>query len=81
MDESIHLTVDDILDDLRNSRNKGDSNGITAEEFAKSLGIGLKKAQKELKKLVHSGVMSCSRQEITDVTGRKNYTYVYQPKK
>lgn len=77
MDDSIKLTVDDILDDLKNSKRTNNEVGITAEEFANELGIGLKKAQKQLKKLVQSGKMICNRQEIIDVTGRKNYTYVY----
>jgi predicted transcriptional regulator len=78
--ESVKLTVEDILDDLENNRKK-DVSGITAEEFANELGIGLKKAQKTLKKLVQSGRMSCERKEIVDVTGRKNYTYVYDLKR
>lgn len=73
------ITIDDILADLKSSQNKQKHNGVTATEFAEILGIGEKKAAKMLRKLVHSGKLKVSRAEITDVTGRKNFTFVYHP--
>ncbi len=82
MDDS-RVTIEDILSDLKESlkRTPEDATpGLTADEFADALGIGNKKAAKLLKKLVKSGRLAVRSQEITDVTGRKNYTFVYYPK-
>jgi len=73
------ITINDILDDMRNAMNTNDSDvvGMTAEEFSESLEIGIKKTRKMLKKMVRGGQLKCTRKQIIDVAGRKNYTYIY----
>lgn len=75
------ITIEDILEDLRQaSKKEDDITGMTASEFAQSLGIGEKKAAKLLKRLVQSGQLKCVRKQIIDVAGRINYSFVYTTK-
>ena len=79
-DESINITIDDILEDLKlSSKPDNSQEGITAAEFAEILGIGEKKAYKMLKKLVHSGKLKCTRIQRTDISGRPNNSFIYHP--
>ncbi len=55
-----------------------DHGSFTALEWADKLKFGNKKTQRILNKKVSSGEMICFKLPIVDVTGRKNYTYVYK---
>ena len=81
MNEYEQITIEDILDDLKNSSIKDTvlEDGLTAYEIADRLGLGAKKTAKVLKKMVQSGRLKCTRVEIVDVAGRKNFSFVYHP--
>ncbi|NJO30627.1 MAG: helix-turn-helix domain-containing protein [Richelia sp. SL_2_1] len=78
-DETINITIDDILEDLKLATVQETKEGITAAEFAEILGIGEKKAYKMLKKLLHSGKLKCTRVQIKDIAGRPNNSFIYHP--
>lgn len=80
MEESINITIEDILEDLKNSAVDSDEiEGLTAVDIGNKLGYGERKTAKILKRLVHAGKLKCTRVKITDIAGRINYTYVYHP--
>lgn len=80
MEESVNITIEDILEDLRNCRSDtNEIEGLTASEIGERLGFGERKTAKILKKLVRAGKLRCTRVRITDIAGRVNYTYVYHP--
>lgn len=75
------ITLDDIIEDILAAQETSEEDGyMTAQEIADSLGIGLKKAQKMIRKAVHSGKLIVKKQRIIDVVGRWNYTFKYGPK-
>ena len=77
-EDTINITIDDILEDLKLASVQETKEGITAAEFAEILGIGEKKAYKMLKRLVHSGKLKCTRVQIKDIAGRPNNSFIYQ---
>ena len=79
--DPIKLTIDDILEDLKNATKPQEEEivGYTAEEISEMLGVGKKKVAKQLKKMVQSGKLRCSKKQIIDVAGRNNFTYIYHP--
>lgn len=75
------ITLDDIIQDILEAQNTNEEDGyLTAQEIADELGIGLKKAQKMIRKAVHSGKLAVKKHRIIDVVGRWNYTFKYGPK-
>jgi hypothetical protein len=69
----------DTLEDLATQKQTRPEGALTASEWAQAWGVGLDKARQTIKRLVNGHKMICHRVQITDVTGRINRTYVYQP--
>lgn len=81
--EKVLITIDDVIEDIQHSLNQDEDieDGLTAQEIADRLEIGLKKAQKLIKKAVQAGKLEVKRVRIVDVTSRWNYTFKYGPKR
>ena len=80
--EKILVTIDDVIEDIQHSLNQDADveDGLTAQEIADKLGLGLKKTQKLIKKYVQAGKLQVKKVRIVDVTGRWNFTFKYSPR-
>lgn len=69
------LSNKQYYEDINNSFRSG---GKTSVEWAKTWGVGHKKALRVLRKLNTDNKLISYPKTIKDITGRVNYTYVYE---
>lgn len=71
------FTYADLIRDLDQAKRPQGHSGMTSQDWAEHFGWGLKKTQQYLRREVKAGRMLVNKEQIIDVTGRINYTFIF----